>query len=74
VTVKQSKSTQPKDIRQSFFQGQRFQLIPLYDEETKKRRQASWEKLKNIIENRSVLDMPKNEEPYYKDMLYDVLA
>lgn len=38
----------PEDIQQSFFQGQRFQLIPLYDEEAEKRRQASWEKLKNI--------------------------
>jgi len=31
-------------------------------------------KIKKIIENRPVLDMPQNEDPYYKDMLYDVLA
>jgi hypothetical protein len=64
----------PEDIQQSFFQGQRFQLIPLYDEEAEKRRQASWEKLKKIIENRPILDMPQNDDPYYKEMLYDALA
>ena len=53
----------PEDIQQSFFQGQRFQLIPLYDEEAEKRRQASWEKLKSLMGRIKVPDdFDANEE------------
>ena len=46
----------PEDIQQSFFQGQRFQLIPLYDEEEEKRKQEAWKELQSLVGSIKVSD------------------
>ena len=45
----------PEDIQQSFFQGQRFQLVPLYNEEEETRRQAAWKKLQKIMKKSTMI-------------------
>lgn len=64
----------PEDIKQSFFQGQRFQIIPMYDEEEEKRRQNAWKKLQELVGTLDFSDMPPDKDPYYKEMISDAIV
>ena len=63
----------PDDIQQSFFQGQRFKIIPLYDEEAEKKKEAAWKKLQSLVGSIKPLKMPVDEDPYYKEMIQEAL-
>ena len=63
----------PENIQQSFFQGQRFQLIPLYDEKEEERRKAAWKELQSLVGSIKVPDMPEDKDPYYKEMIAEAL-
>lgn len=63
----------PENIQQSFFQGQRFQLIPLYDEKEEERRKEAWKELQSLVGSIKVPDMPEDKDPYYKEMIAEAL-
>ena len=63
----------PENIRQNFFQGQRFQLIPLYDEKEEERRKAAWKELQSLVGSIKFPDMPEDKDPYYKEMIAEAL-
>ena len=63
----------PENIQQSFFQGQRFQLIPLYDEKEEERRKAAWKELQSLVGSIKFPDMPADKDPYYKEMIAEAL-
>ena len=63
----------PENIQQSFFQGQRFQLIPLYDEKEEERRKAAWKELQSLVGSIKLPDMPEDKDPYYKEMIAEAL-
>ena len=63
----------PENIQQSFFQGQRFQLIPLYDEKEEERRKAAWKELQSLVGSIKFPDMPEDKDPYYKEMIAEAL-
>lgn len=50
----------PENIQQSFFQGQRFQLIPLYDEK------EAWKELQSLVGSLKVPDDFDIKEELYK--------
>ena len=56
----------PENIQQSFFQGQRFQLIPLYDEKEEERRKAAWKELQSLVGSIKVPDDFDVKEELYK--------
>ena len=56
----------PENIQQSFFQGQRFQLIPLYDEKEEERRKAAWKELQSLVGSIKVPDDFDIKEELYK--------
>lgn len=56
----------PKNIQQSFFQGQRFQLIPLYDEKEEERRKEAWKELQSLVGSIKVPDDFDIKEELYK--------
>ena len=63
----------PENIQQSFFQGQRFQLIPLYDEKEEERRKEAWKELQSLVGSIKFPDMPEDKDPYYKEMIAEAL-
>ena len=63
----------PENIQQSFFQGQRFQLIPLYDEKEEERRKEAWKELQSLVGSIKFPDMPEDKDPYYKEMIAESL-
>ena len=63
----------PENIQQSFFQGQRFQLIPLYDEKEEERRKEAWKELQSLVGSITFPDMPADKDPYYKEMIAEAL-
>ena len=63
----------PENIQQSFFQGQRFQLIPLYDEKEEERRKEAWKELQSLVGSIKFPDMPADKDPYYKEMIAEAL-
>ena len=63
----------PENIQQSFFQGQRFQLIPLYDEIEEERRKEAWKELQSLVGSITFPDMPADKDPYYKEMIAEAL-
>lgn len=56
----------PENIQQSFFQGQRFQLIPLYDEKEEERRKEAWKELQSLVGSIKVPDDFDVKEELYK--------
>ena len=56
----------PENIQQSFFQGQRFQLIPLYDEKEEERRKEAWKELQSLVGSIKVPDDFDIKEELYK--------
>ena len=56
----------PENIQQSCFQGQRFQLIPLYDEKEEERRKAAWKELQSLVGSIKVPDDFDIKEELYK--------
>lgn len=56
----------PENIQQSFFQGQRFQLIPLYDEKEEEHRKEAWKELQSLVGSIKVPDDFDVKEELYK--------
>lgn len=50
----------------NFYEGQKFKLVPVDD---RKKRDAAWEDLQDILSKHNPLVMPSDEDPFYKEMI-----
>lgn len=50
----------------NFYEGQKFKLFPVDD---RKKRDAAWEDLQDILSKHNPLVMPSDEDPFYKEMI-----
>ncbi|MBP5436388.1 MAG: helix-turn-helix transcriptional regulator [Treponema sp.] len=53
-----------------FYQGQRFKLLPVDDEESG---DADWNAFQDILSKHDPLVMPSDKDPYYKEMLKEAV-
>ena len=56
-----------------FKSGQRFKLIELSEEEEEERKNKSWEKMMKIIQKIGFYNKAPDDDPYYKEALYEAL-
>ena len=55
-----------------FYEGQRFKLLPVDDEDERRReREASWNAMQDILSKHNPLVMSPDEDPFYKEMQGD---
>ena len=56
----------------NFYEGQRFKLFPMDDENERRReREASWNAMQDILSKHNPLVMSPDEDPFYKEMQGD---
>ena len=56
----------------NFYEGQRFKLFPMDDEDERRReREASWNAMQDILSKHNPLVMSPDEDPFYKEMQGD---